>query len=186
MQSFINKLKRKTQEERAQVIYSLRGQLQKNPKHARKAKTHLKLAHLEEFYPEWMPEDQDKDEREEKEKGCEEQVSKSGNFHLKVAWKFISLYKSAERRGKEFSLSLRDVAHLVVQTKCYYTGTPFTDEEGPYKATVDRIDRTKGYVRGNVVMCCELANRVKNELFEREESHIKTEVEFVAKLIEKL
>ena len=51
--------------------------------------------------------------------------------------------------------------------KCYYTGREMslvgyhTDDNA---VTVDRLIPEKGYVEGNVVLCCGIANRVKQDL----------------------
>jgi hypothetical protein len=34
----------------------------------------------------------------------------------------------------------------------------------PNVMTVDRVDPTKGYIEGNIVWCCSLANRMKQDM----------------------
>lgn len=43
---------------------------------------------------------------------------------------------------------------------CYYTGLPFTETDRP---SVDRIDSSKGYIQGNVVICKSSINFMKQE-----------------------
>ena len=64
------------------------------------------------------------------------------------------------RRGIEFDLTWQDVA---VPSVCPVTLRPFAfgdhSLEGP---SIDRMDPTKGYVRGNVRVISRLANAIKN------------------------
>lgn len=48
--------------------------------------------------------------------------------------------------------------------KCYYTGTNLKIGSKLTNPTLDRIDSDKGYVKGNVVVCTEIANIMKNDL----------------------
>lgn len=81
-----------------------------------------------------------------------------------VAIKYLQLIKSARNRNKEFSLTLSDVRKLLRIKKCHYTGVAFGENDNAM--TVDRIDSTKGYVKGNVVACTHWANRTKNAVYE--------------------
>ncbi|MCM2417601.1 hypothetical protein [Streptomyces sp. RKAG293] len=51
---------------------------------------------------------------------------------------------------------------------CFYTGKPMLTGYGigrnPYGVSIDRVDSSKGYVVGNVVLCCARVNSVKNNL----------------------
>ena len=51
---------------------------------------------------------------------------------------------------------------------CFYTGLPMelTNDyhTNPNVMTVDRVDPTKGYIEGNIVWCCSLANRMKQDM----------------------
>lgn len=105
---------------------------------------------------------------------------------VEVALKFVALWKSAQRRGKEFNLTLQDVNKLLHTKACFYTGTPLTREPGNNMLTVDRVDNTKGYVKGNVVACCHLANQIKNKLFEEPSGELRTNIIFMQNLIWKL
>lgn len=84
---------------------------------------------------------------------------------LVVGEKWVNLRKSALRRGKDFNLTFSDVKRLLSRKKCAYTGVSF-EPTGDNQRTIDRIDHTKGYVKGNVVPVTDLSNRVKNSLFE--------------------
>lgn len=81
------------------------------------------------------------------------------DFQLAVAKKYIQLKFSAEKRNKEFNLTLTSINNILQSTKCYYTGVPLNWRKG--NITVDRKDSNKGYVRGNVVACSKRFNAIK-------------------------
>ena len=74
--------------------------------------------------------------------------------------KFISLRASAKHRKLEFNLSLLSVRNLLRGERCFYTGKILSKE---YKS-VDRVDSSKGYVKGNVVLCDVRLNKLKADL----------------------
>ena len=50
--------------------------------------------------------------------------------------------------------------------RCYWLGVdmqPSTKTKYPFQPSLDRLDRNKGYIRGNVVLCCFVANFGRNE-----------------------
>lgn len=76
--------------------------------------------------------------------------------------------ENAKKRGIEFALSFQSMKNLMSANQCYYTGIKLTKSSGDgvmrlSDATIDRIDPTKGYVKGNVVACCHAANQMKNQ-----------------------
>lgn len=55
------------------------------------------------------------------------------------------------------------------KNKCYYSGVEMKlHKAGKYTASLDRIDSTKGYVKGNVVFVLWIVNTMKNNLTEEE------------------
>ena len=110
-----------------------------------------------------------------------------------VARKFISVLTSAERRGKEFNLTLKEVKKLLNRKTCFYTGVkmvnPLKDhEENPIEnaRTFDRVDNEQGYVIGNVVACSHWSNQLKNTLFEDPKGLAIGKEKEVKKLLEKM
>lgn len=59
--------------------------------------------------------------------------------------------QSAEKRHKEFNLTLGYMKNILRQTHCAYSGEPFSDKMGPDLMTLERWDTDKGYVVGNVI-----------------------------------
>lgn len=89
---------------------------------------------------------------------------------LLVARKYQQLYTSAMKRSKEWNLSLSDVKKLITRKTCQYSGVKLTKGSGDVARfsdlTIDRLDNTRGYVKGNVYSVCHGANQIKNYLFE--------------------
>lgn len=72
---------------------------------------------------------------------------------------------SSGRRGLDFNLDLEDIKLVeycpLLNIKLKYRNeTGFNDND---RATLDRIDNSKGYVKGNVWILSRLANTMKNE-----------------------
>jgi hypothetical protein len=73
-------------------------------------------------------------------------------------WEFL-----ARKKKMAFSIGFKDVEEMPFV--CYYTGIPLTTDANQYNTvSLDRMDSTKGYVKGNVALCCEIVNRMKQEL----------------------
>ena len=97
-------------------------------------------------------------------------------YHAKVrardrAWRRdnpqLHLYRSAKtrakRKGIEFNIDLEDV---IIPDKCPLLGCEFipgTKDNYKYSYSLDRIDSTKGYVKGNVWVISSIANTMKND-----------------------
>lgn len=68
----------------------------------------------------------------------------------------------AKRKGMDFTIEVCDVGD--VPTDCPLLGIPIDSyhEEQKYHPSIDRIDSTKGYVKGNVMIISHRANMLKN------------------------
>lgn len=92
------------------------------------------------------------------------------DFELKVMAKYKSKVNDAKVRGLEFDLTYQSMKNLMVAKKCAYTGMtltePMNDGTGLRASdrTIDRVDASKGYIRGNVVACCHAINHMKGQV----------------------
>ena len=75
----------------------------------------------------------------------------------------------ARAKGLEFNI---DLADIVIPETCHVLGIPIviqqrkckrTDTQSPNSPSLDRIDSTKGYVKGNVCVISCRANRLKGD-----------------------
>jgi hypothetical protein len=94
-------------------------------------------------------------------------MAADSRFDLFVAQKLQSKWDNARSRGIEFDMSFQAMKNILQAKHCHYTGVALTDPAGSYLVatdrTIDRVDSSKGYVKGNVVACCHAANKVKSE-----------------------
>lgn len=70
----------------------------------------------------------------------------------------------ATERGHEFNL---DISDIVIPDVCPVLGTPLVVFKGksggqPNSPALDRIDNSKGYIKGNVMVMSHLANMMKS------------------------
>ena len=100
-------------------------------------------------------------------------LADSEDFESVIAAKYLQLKESANKRNKEFTLTLLDVRRLMQRKTCFYTKHKFNHLDLNWKRTIDRIDPDKGYVQGNVVACSKWANALKNIMFEKEGAIVK-------------
>lgn len=71
------------------------------------------------------------------------------------------LKSKSKRFGYEFNLDLSDI---VIPEYCPVLGIKLSfDNENDAKPSIDRIDNTKGYVKGNIIVVSGRANRIKSD-----------------------
>ena len=97
----------------------------------------------------------------------------SPEFELFVADYYRRKMESCKTRGIDFKLNLVSVRNLLRTQKCPYTGINLTVGRPGKMAlssdiTIDRIDNTKPYVKGNVMAISQKANNLKS-IFENPE-----------------
>ena len=80
-----------------------------------------------------------------------------------IAKCFCNKVKSSQDRGIDFELTLLGFSNLMKAKTCYYTGLPLEATT----RSVDRVDDSKGYIKGNVVACHTAINQMKS-ILERE------------------
>ncbi len=81
---------------------------------------------------------------------------------------FSSCVKNARRRGHECSITREDVRELIAPMRCSVTGVPLSTEwngpgKNPWAPSIDRIDNSAGYTKGNVRLVCWAYNLAKGE-----------------------
>jgi len=81
---------------------------------------------------------------------------------IEIARYYISKYINAKTKGIEFTLSFNEFKRVVTRQTCYYTRIPFNKDVPALFRTLDRIDNTKGYEKGNVVACLHCVNNIKS------------------------
>jgi len=70
---------------------------------------------------------------------------------------------TAKRRGLECTITAEDI---VIPTHCPIFGTPLLATPGkvsPNSPSIDRIDNSRGYVPGNIIVISFRANRIKSD-----------------------
>lgn len=77
-------------------------------------------------------------------------------------------YKGVSEDKVEYDLTERYIEYLLKKqnNKCYYTGLDLdlSLKDKLRVPSVDRIDSNKGYIEGNVCICCAYVNKMKNDL----------------------
>lgn len=93
--------------------------------------------------------------------------------------RLVAKQKNAEERGLECTLTMEDIFllgfKLLGHGTCDYTNLTFStiiagangDPSHPRYPTIERIDDTKGYVRGNVCVVMKRANELKDNLIDK-------------------
>ncbi len=71
---------------------------------------------------------------------------------------FCRYQESAEKKRLKFTLTLRVLTQNFWKKPCHYCGDPI-DTVG-----IDRVNGSKGYVKGNMVPCCPVCNYMKRTL----------------------
>ncbi len=85
---------------------------------------------------------------------------------------YMAYVNGADRRNIESDISFEDF-YLITQKNCFYCGLPPSGivkdsrKEFLYSG-IDRIDSSKGYVKGNILPCCKPCNFMKNKTSQEE------------------
>ena len=86
-----------------------------------------------------------------------------------VAKSFVNKAKNAAERGISFELTFAQFKRIYSAKTCFYTGIELTEVDSENRPkfttrTLDRIDSSQGYIKGNVVACCNGINAFKGQL----------------------
>lgn len=71
----------------------------------------------------------------------------------------------AKKIGIEFAITIKDIN---IPALCPILNKPFILHDKSYTYSIDRIDNSKGYIKGNVAIISRLANIMKNKATEEE------------------
>lgn len=114
------------------------------------------------------------------------------SFDLYVADKLRRKADNARERGIEFNMTFQAMKNILSAKKCHYTGLPLTKARHasfPIRGsdlTIDRIDCSKGYVKGNVVACSHAANQLKAQVEKAGVAGLKMGVKVFQKTIKRI
>lgn len=90
------------------------------------------------------------------------------DFENYVAKYYFNKHSACQQNGTEFSVTLPEVRRMLSSKFCAYTGMPLTHQYVGAKdtrytdVTIDRIDNSKGYVKGNVKAVAHGINQLKS------------------------
>ena len=107
------------------------------------------------------------------------------------AERYLKKIEYATSREVEFTLTFAEFKKLMARKKCAYTGISLTFKRPGMNSLatdkeIDRIDNSKGYIKGNVVTVSHCANKLKSR-FENPTSQISfKEMKMFCKSMEKL
>jgi predicted HicB family RNase H-like nuclease len=84
---------------------------------------------------------------------------------------FWASKQNAKKRNLDHNIDLEYIKELfnTQQSLCYYTNKEMfidtrTKKNNEDSVSLDRVDSSKGYIKGNVVLCRWVVNRIKNDL----------------------
>lgn len=104
-------------------------------------------------------------------------------YPLEVNQKFDALRRSARKRGLIFNLRKKDVAALLEETVCAYSGEPFG--EGQQECmTFERVNPHEGYIRGNILAVKKKYNDVRSDDLTVEQSQQRLETAQAKSLVQ--
>lgn len=105
-------------------------------------------------------------------KECRRTDYKAKRFGREVPWKerLTKIKTRANQRGIECTISVEDLEHIwtLQRGRCVYTQVSMLTGYGlrnhPQGVSVDRINPAEGYVPGNIVLCSQRANSIKQDM----------------------
>jgi hypothetical protein len=85
------------------------------------------------------------------------------NKDIPVVKKYMQIMSSAFSRNLEFDISFSDFKKIYNKKRCAYTDIPLIHGiDGNY--SIDRIDSSKGYIKGNLIACDVKFNQKKSNI----------------------
>lgn len=80
--------------------------------------------------------------------------------------RYTQLRNGALTRHIEFNITQDDIKDQYYKQKelCYYTDLKFNKDCSRKRLSIDRMDSSKGYIKDNIVLCCNIINMMKTDL----------------------
>jgi len=85
-------------------------------------------------------------------------------LELYAKYRFVYANRGAKQSGRPMVLKKSEYEKLT-SLPCHYCNLPISD----WGIGLDRLDNDKGYELGNVVPCCPVCNKVRNNIFTPDE-----------------
>lgn len=99
--------------------------------------------------------------------GCAKNILPKGEGSFN--WLYGHYKRQAQVHKREFSIS-KELFRTLTSSNCIYCGRvpqslmAYKGMNGEYRYNgLDRVDSSKGYIETNVVSCCDICNRAKND-----------------------
>lgn len=89
-----------------------------------------------------------------KKKHCDRFVEYSKIYRKTLTFRYAAYKYSAKIRGLKFDINFVKFEELINRS-CVYCGNAGYG--------IDRIDSNTGYIKGNIVSCCSMCNRMKSD-----------------------
>lgn len=83
--------------------------------------------------------------------------------------RLFRLKSRAKEKGVPFDLMIDDVKELHEKERCFYCEEKFKES----RRDVDRFIPSKGYIKSNCVMACNICNRIKGSMVKNDKRFIK-------------
>lgn len=117
------------------------------------------------YRAEWYRKNKDKHYAKQKEYRARVGIKSKYSYKYKQTNTVSYIYKAAKTRAKKKGLEFTiDKSDIIIPDICPYFGQKLTVDSigyNPWFPSLDRIDSSKGYIKGNVEVISTLANRMK-------------------------
>ena len=102
-------------------------------------------------------------------KECNTILSREGrekSLESKVKRLFNQIVARSKRKNWDLDLTTQDILEQIEQQKglCFYTGEELSSKDGQGGLSIDRIDSSIGYRKGNIAVTSWKVNRIKSNL----------------------
>ncbi len=85
-----------------------------------------------------------------------------------IEYRWSSAKARAGKASVPFNITKQHLYDLLVQQEglCFYSKCEMklSRDDKRFSVSIDRLDNSEGYIEGNVVLCCTIANRMKSDL----------------------